>query len=101
MPRSYARYASFDDHIENDPFVFLPVMVRRINRLLEILPSIDIERYASNKLYSPLVLLGGEMKCARPEFVEWINDNRSMHICVFLRPILPLPPCRYDHRGRH
>ena len=55
MPRSDERYASFDDHIENDPFVFLPVMVR-INRLLEMLPSIDVERYASTKLYSPLVL---------------------------------------------
>ena len=55
MPPADVRFPRFDDHVDNDPFAFLPFMVR-INRLLENLPSIDIEKYAANKLYSPLVL---------------------------------------------
>ena len=55
MPQADPRFATFDDHLENDSFAFLPFMVR-INRLLEDLPSIDIGKYVATKLYSPLIL---------------------------------------------
>ena len=55
MPPLDVMHPRFDDHLENDPFAFLPFMVR-INRLLENLPSIDPQTHATTKLYSPLVL---------------------------------------------
>jgi len=55
MPSIDPRFASLDEHLENDPFAFLPFMVR-VNRLLEDLPSIDTTKYARTKLYSPLIL---------------------------------------------
>ena len=55
MPQAHEHFTTFDEHVEKDPFAFLPFMVR-INRMLEDLPTIDIGKYASTKLYSPLIL---------------------------------------------
>ena len=55
MPPADPRYATFDCHVENDPFAFLPFMVR-MNHMLEALPSIDAARSPETKLYSPLIL---------------------------------------------